>query len=546
MSIIVALYARVSSEQQAQAGTIESQVLALQERIKKDGHSLLKGNEFIDDGFSGSTLLRPGLEKLRDRAANYSFEKIYVHAPDRLARKYAYQYLLVEEFNRLGIEIIFLTNPRGNDPESELLLQVQGIISEYERMKIMERSRRGKLHAARQGSPSVLSHAPYGYRYIPKNQAGSVFYEINEEQAAIIRLLFAWIGNERISINGATRRLTEMGIQTPTGKQSRWNRGSICHILRNPAYKGEAAFGKYKCIPRKPRLRPNKGQAEQPKTTYSTERMPKDKWITIPVPPIVDAALFDAVQEQLEINKRLKRERKTGARYLLQGLIVCSVCHYGYCGNTAAGYRKHNYYTCGGTRVYANRDPMCDNKSIYADVLEELVWAETKKLLNNPFYLEKEYERRKKELIKKSDRSEYKKLESEKLKVENSITRLIDTYTDGLIEKNEFEPRIKNYKRRFSILEQKLSQLKLNQDQKNDLQILIGKIKDFSEEVKQKLEDIDWQTKRDIFEALIRQVEIGKDKVNIVFRVSPHKNNTSNLLEDCRRSVSSCAAFAIS
>jgi site-specific DNA recombinase len=537
----VAFYARVSSEQQAQAGTIESQISALEERIKTDGHSLLKEYKFIDDGYSGSTLLRPGLERLRDVTANFLLDKLYVHAPDRLARKYAYQYLLIEEFNRFGIEIIFLVNQPGNDPESELLLQVQGIISEYERTKIMERSRRGKLHAAKQGSASVLSSAPYGYRYIAKRDNGAVIYEIIEEEATIIRLLFSWIGKERISINEATNRLTEMGFCTPMGKEKRWNRGSVSQMLKNPAYKGKAAFGKTKCVPKKRRLRPNKGQPMQSKRDCSIESTPKDQWIHIPVPQIVDESLFEAVQEQLEENKKLKRQRLTGARYLLQGLVVCSLCGYGYHGNTATGTRKHNYYSCGGARVYTNRDRICDNKSIHADILEEIIWKEVKLLLNNPYYVEKEYGRRIKELEKNSNKDEHEKLKSEKLKLEKHITRLIDSYIEGIIEKSEFEPRIKSYKKRLFQAEQKIFQFNYNKTEQSELRALIRQLEVFSASVKIKLENIDWKIKRDIFEALIKQVEIGRDNVNIIFRVSPPplgalgKNGTSSL-EDCRMS----------
>jgi len=537
MNTCVALYARVSSEQQAQAGTIDSQIHALQEKIKADGHKLIKEYQFIDDGYSGSTLFRPELERLRDIASNRLLDKLYVHAPDRLARKYAYQYLLIEEFNRLGIEIIFLTNQRGNNPESELLLQVQGIISEYERTKIMERSRRGKLHAAKQGSPSVLSGAPYGYRYIAKRDNGSVIYEIIEEEANVIRLLFSWIGKERMSINSATNRLTEMGFRTPTGKQSRWNRGSICHILKNPAYKGHAAFGKNKCIPRKSRLRPNKGQAAQPRANYSTIRVQKEKWIYIPVPPIIDPALFEVVQEQLALNKKLKRERKTGARYLLQGLVVCHLCGYGYHGNTATGSRKHNYYSCGGTRVYANRDRMCDNSSIYADALEKLVWSEIKNLLNNPSHLEKEYSRRISTLEKNSTQNKQDKLKDEQLRLDKSIARLIDSYMDGIIEKTEFEPRIKSYKNRLLNIEQRLFQLTSDQDQKLEFQAVLGKIEEFAAKVKINLEKDDWKMKRDVCEALIKQVEISGENVNIIFRITPHLPpiNTTYLLEDCSK-----------
>src|SRR5271156_6487453 len=141
--ITAALYARVSSEKQAQENTIASQVTALEDRIMTDGHKLLDEFKFIDNGYSGSNLVRPALEKLRDQVAFGKIDKIYIHSPDRLSRKYAYQMILIEEIEKSGAEIIFLNFHKSNDnPESQLLLQMQGMIAEYERSKIMERHRR--------------------------------------------------------------------------------------------------------------------------------------------------------------------------------------------------------------------------------------------------------------------------------------------------------------------------------------------------------------------------------------------------------------------
>jgi site-specific DNA recombinase len=547
MNTRVAFYARVSSERQAKTSTIESQISAIKNKMVLDGLNLLKEFEFIDDGYSGSTLLRPGLERLRDMAANHLFDKLYIHSPDRLARKYAHQYLLIEELTKLNIEIIFINNPLENNPESNLLLQVQGMIAEYERAKIMERSRRGKLHAAKQGSPSVLSGAPYGYRYIAKNIYGEVGYEIIEEEAKAIRLLFSWIANERISINAATCRLTEMKFKTPTGCNIRWNRGSVHRILKNPAYKGTAAYGKLKSIPKKQRLRPYKGHPTQGKSPYSTERNPKENWILIPVPKIIDESLFENVQVQLEENKRLKRERMTGARYLLQGLAVCALCKYGYHGNTATRSRKHNYYSCGGTVIYANRDRMCDNKSLYANILEDIVWEEIKLLLKYPANLEKEYHRRMSELEKNTNIRERNKLILGKTKLEKSIDRIIDSYSDGIIEKSEFEPRIKKLRKELSSIEQRLYQLIDNKTKESELKKIVGRIEEFSESIKEKLEDADWQTKRAIVVALIKQVEIGRDEVNIIFRVEgyPKIKNADHSLEDCRRSLGTGTFFIL-
>src|SRR3989440_11041067 len=183
----VALYARVSSEQQNEARTIESQIADLRTRIAATGANLPAELEFVDNGYSGATLIRPALERLRDVAAAGGIDQLYVHCPDRLARNYAHQVLLLEEFFRAGVEVIFLNREVGQTPEDHLLLQVQGMISEYERAKIMERSRRGKRHGAQVGKVSVLSGAPYGYRYVSKQEGdGEARYEIVWEEARVV------------------------------------------------------------------------------------------------------------------------------------------------------------------------------------------------------------------------------------------------------------------------------------------------------------------------------------------------------------------------
>lgn len=186
-----ALYARVSSEQQAQAQTIASQLEALKDRIARDGQELDRELSFIDDGYSGASLVRPALERLRDMAALGAIDRLYVLCPDRFARNYAYQVLIIDELQRCGVELVFLNREIGDSPKEHLLLQVQGVIAEYERGKIMERCRRGKLHAARKGTINVLGGAPYGYRYVSSQEAaGQARYEIALEQARVVRQIF--------------------------------------------------------------------------------------------------------------------------------------------------------------------------------------------------------------------------------------------------------------------------------------------------------------------------------------------------------------------
>ena len=430
-----AVYARVSNEYQAELRTIGSQVAALRERVMADGYTLKEELTFTDDGYSGGTLSRPALEKMRDVAAFGGVDRLYVLAPDRLARKYAYQMLLVEELQRCGVEVIFLNQALGQTPEDQLLLQVQGIIAEYEQTKIMERSRRGKLFAARDGQVSVLSHAPYGYRYISKlDGGGRAGYEPLPTEADVVRKIFHWYGIDGDSLTEIRDRLAEQKILTRTG-QPRWHRSTIGSLLANTAYKGLAAFGKTRNGPRRPRLRPYKGHSAQPRKTSGSRRMPEEAWILIPVPPLVDDALFDTVQERLAENRRRRRQRRSGPSYLLQGLIMCGQCQYAYGGRTHRPKKKdgtryrYSYYYCGGGRAhYRENECACSNPPVAAKVVDTVVWQETCDLLSEGERLREEFQRRLK--MPSLEQEAFEQQEAQLRKVRQSITRLIDIYTE--------------------------------------------------------------------------------------------------------------------
>src|SRR4051794_9338269 len=330
LDLRVAIYARVSGEQQAKEDTIASQLEAVAQHIASDALECAPELRFVDDGYSGSILARPGLERLRDQAAAGAIDRLYMLDPDRLSRKYAYQVLILEELTRCGVEVVFLRNPVGRGPEADLLLQVQGMIAEYERAKIMERCRRGKQHAARRGSVNVLSGAPYGYRYVGKHEGdGEARYQVVAEEARVVRQIFAWVGQERCSIGEVCRRLRREGIPSRTGKTA-WDRSVVWATLRNPAYRGTAAFGKTRAGELKPqRLRPRRGRPEQPRRPASRVDTVPEEQILIDVPGLVSEDLFGAVQTQLEENRQRRRDRPGGGRYLLQGLVVCKRCGHG-------------------------------------------------------------------------------------------------------------------------------------------------------------------------------------------------------------------------
>src|ERR1700676_4971900 len=218
-----AIYARVSSDRQKENHTIASQTAALIEYAQTNGYSVPPEWVFQDEGHSGAILVRPGLEALRDLAAEGQIAAVLVYSPDRLSRKYAYQVLLSEELSRCGVELIFLKSPSGTTPEDQLLIQFQGMIAEYERAQIAERCRRGKKHRAQQGTVNVLSGAPFGYRYVRKSDTLAAFYEVIESEAKVARMVFEVYTQQGLSINAIARLLNESQIATRTGK-GRWER----------------------------------------------------------------------------------------------------------------------------------------------------------------------------------------------------------------------------------------------------------------------------------------------------------------------------------
>lgn len=527
---MVALYARVSSEQQSKRGTIDSQIAALKERIQADGAQIVEDMCFVDAGVSGATLVRPQLERLRDAAALGAIDRLYILSPDRLARKYAYQALLMEELGSYGVQVVFLNHAIGTTPEESLLLQMQGMISEYERAKIAERNRRGKLHGAKRGTVNVLSGAPYGYRYIRRQLDGTpARYVIELPQAATVKAIFEWVGLERLSLGDVIRRLGEAGTVTASGKPY-WDRSVVWGILRNPAYMGRAAFGKTQVCDHQVRVRAQRHSADVPRKPYSAKRADRQQWIEIPVPAIVSEALFEIVQEQLAENRKLARQRRDNAPLrLLQGLTVCGQCRYAYYAKkvskaAAKGHqRDYAYYRCVGTDAFRfGGERICDNPQVRTDKLDELVWHQVVELLRHPDRLKEEYARRLDVMERSETRSfDTASLEKQRLQLEKGKSRLIDSYADGIIEKADFEPRMQQLKSRLEQIEQQIQESRRHGATQSELFLVINRLEEFATAVNEKLDAIDLETKRKIVLGLVKRVEIHKDEIVVVFRVDP-------------------------
>jgi site-specific DNA recombinase len=522
-----ALYARVSSDRQTERHCIDSQAQELLARAAADGREIPAELHFLDDGHSGASLLRPALERLRDLVAMGAIEVVYVYAPDRLARSYAHQAVLVEEFERAGVAVVFLNRPIGQTPEDTLLLQLQGMFAEYERTRIVERGRRGKRHLAQAGVVSVLSHAPYGYRYVGRAEGnGAPHFEVVEDKADVVRRMFGWVGEKRVSMRQISQRLFEAGVLSPTGK-ARWGTSTIACVLSNPAYAGRALFGKRATLPWRAPLRPPRGRNPFPKHLVRQVLAPVENRIEISVPPIVDVALFERVQEQLEENRRRSRRGVENLRYLLQGLLVCQACGYAFCGRRQASHprglhRGYHYYQCTGTEK--NRfggQHRCHARRIRVEQLDAAVWDEVCGLLKDPACLTQEYERRLQELRTGPRRPELDTIERQLDKLRSGVGRLIDSYAEAVISKAEFEPRIARLRQRIAKLESEAKVLQDEAEQARSLQLVIGKLETFAGMVQDRLDEADWPARRDIVRTLVRRIEIDDQCVRVIFRVDP-------------------------
>jgi site-specific DNA recombinase len=522
-SLRAGFYARVSTAEQVKYGTIESQVAALEERAAADKVAIKPEMRFNDNGRTASTLVRPELERLRDLASADGIDRLYLLCPDRLARKYSHQMLLIDELEQCGVELVFLDHESEDTPEDKMRVQMQGVFAEYERAKIMERCRRGKLHLARRGAINVLGGAPYGYRYVPAAPgAAPAQYNVQLEHAAVVRQLFQWIGLERLSIGQACKRLENQGILSPRGRQ-RWDRSTVWGILKNPAYKGQAAFGKTRLGPMRPRLRGARGRSDQPSDGQSVFDTSAQEWISIAVPAIVEEQLFDTVDEQLKENQRRSRQRRDAARHLLQGLLACKCCGYAFYakggGPSGAKNKSRVYYRCTGSEASRfGGQRVCDNKPLQRDLLDQAVWDDVRLLLADPKRIEEELNRRLDSDAEPKQESG-NKLQSQITKVSRGISRLIDAYGEGLLDKTDFEPRIKSARAQLSQLQTELQLQADQQERARELRGIVDNLQTFSCQVTTGLDNASWETKRDLIRTLVKRIEIDEDQINVVYRV---------------------------
>jgi site-specific DNA recombinase len=365
-----ALYARVSTEKQEREETVASQVDLLYKAAAEAGYDITPTSVFIDEGVSGSRLDRSALDRLRDLAAEGVFEALLVTTPDRLARRYAYQVLLVEEFHRCGCDVVFVQHGLGTSPEEQMLLQMQGVFAEYERALIQERTRRGRLYAARQGRVN-WGNPPYGYTYVRKTLTTPQHLVVNEVEAEIVRLIYRWCVQEQLSSYAIQKRLTAQGIRPRKTKHGRLAQSSLIEILRDSIYKGQAYYNRTQASEIRQPYGPRGRQDRIPGNRQGRSQRPQSEWIAVAVPVIIDPETWERAQVQLRQNRERAQRNTTPRRYLLRSLLVC-----GRCGRRMVGSwtKQGGRYIC-ALRYLRHAPGACDGRSLSALMTEQTVGA---------------------------------------------------------------------------------------------------------------------------------------------------------------------------
>jgi site-specific DNA recombinase len=524
MVMKAAIYARVSTERQAERGTIGSQVEALRAHAARAGDEL--AGEYCDDGCSGARLDRPGLDALRDAAEAGLFEVVYCLSPDRLARSYAYQVLILDELARLGVSVRFTDAPGldEHDPQARLLTQVQGVIAEYERAKIGERYRRGKLFRARAGEV-IAWKAPYGYRRIPRGPDGPAHLEIFEPETAVVRRIFA----ERAAgttIRQICRQLNADAVPTPTGRRAVWGTSTLDRILRNEAYVGRVYFNRTEAVPGR---RPGHHARQVPR--------PRAEWIAISCPAIISDDTFEAAGAVSTDNSKWSPRRAEPGAWLLRGLVKCGPCGVGTSCHKMRGRNGtwHRYYHCN------NHDPLraggqdrrCPERNIRADALDEFVFSQVRAALLDPSLLLAGQQAIAVHAPVPDDQllaAELARLDRKLETARGEHRRLIDLYQAALIDMPELQRRATAITTRQRELSSKRTSLAAERADLVRGNRLRHGVEGFTARVAAVIDQLDPDQRQKLLRLLIEDVQVTGWHVKIRLRISldnpPHGDNT--------------------
>ena len=514
-----AVYARVSTPRQALTQSIEQQLDRLRAAAAARGWRVDEQHVYRDDGYSGASLSRPGLDRLRDHAALADLDVVLVAAPDRLARNYVHQVLLLEELAGHGCRVEFLDRPMSADPHDQLLLQIRGAVAEYERTLIAERMRRGRQARLRAGTLLPWTRPPFGYRLDPERPRDPARVRLEPAEAALAAELFAWYLEPQATLSQLAKRLTDLGVPTPMGKP-RWNVASVRGILRNPTYTGRAATNRTRVVPARTRksamLPVGPGDSHAPR--------PSQDWIMVPVPAVVTEETFAQVQAKLDGNQQFATRHNTRHQYLLRALVSCGACRLSCSGRaSAAGYR---YYLCRGRTDALRRaqGQRCAARYTPAGQLDELVWDDLCALLTDPVHLQRALQRAQGGAwLPQEFQARQATLRHALAHLDRQQQRLLDAYLAELVTLAELERTRQQLDRRRATLLAQQRQLDAIAQQRLDLGAVARGIQAFCQTVRAGLTTATFAQRRQLVELLIDRVVVvdGDVEIRYVLPTSP-------------------------
>ena len=519
----IAVYVRVSTSHQTQTRTIEQQLEHLRTHIESQGWQLADEYIFRDDGFSGSALNRPGLDGLRDRAASGELDLVLMTVPDRLARKYVHQVLLIEGLQQHNCQVEFLDRPMSQDPHDQLLLQIRGAVAEYERTLITERMRRGRLSKYRAGILLPWTRPPYGYRLDPEHPRAPGGVRVEPSEGVVVAEIFAEYLQDGAGLIQVAKHLYARGIASPTGKQ-RWGLASIRGVLTNPAYTGQVFAGRRNYRPAKIRRSATHpiGHPHQ-----SASLKPQEEWIPVAtIPALVTQEQFNLAQTKLAQNKSFAQRNNKTHRYLLRALVSCGVCHLSYVARTVAKV-NYGYYVCSGKMraVHCRRGDKCPSCFIPVQQLDELVWQDLCEILMHPENIAQALERAQGGCwLPQELQARRENLRRACVQMEQQLNRLTEAYLAGIIPLAEYERRRAEFEQRMAGLEAQANTLTVQTDRQKELIGLTESITDFCTRVQQGLANATFEQKRQLVELLIDRVVVTNDEVEIRYVIPTGPN----------------------
>ena len=482
-----ALYTRVSTDLQEKEGTIASQQEALREFAAAKGYTIVA--EYTDDGYSGAKLQRPGLDRLRDALQTGDFYVVLFHSPGRLSRTALHQALVIEELDRAHVQPEFLNFAVDDSPESKMLFGMQGLFAEYERVKIAERTRRGKLYHAKQGA-LVGRYEPYGYTFVRRTDGQRAHLEVNEAKAEVVRLMYRWLVDEALSTRELARRLTGHGIPTSRGA-NQWQPMAVYRIVTSSVYRGEFRF--------------NMAGSEEP--------------IAIPVTAIVTPELWEAAQAQLRRNSELAQRNNKKHQYLLRGLVKCPRCGGAYHGYTQHGSRG---YRCGRTDpVVSSTGQRCTPGAIIADPLERAVWEAVTQAFQQPDLLTAEYERRVGAATAPAAlEAERKHLVLALKRTRLQEDRLTDAYINQAMELDRYKEEMEKLRQRRASLSQAEEDIEQRAHEEHDSQAAVGHIQRFCGTIAAGLDAMTFEEQQQFLGLVVERITV-KDGVARIETIIP-------------------------